>query len=168
MFASIVLMAALKKEHEARFRLWLHATGAYLILRFVILVFQSLVNDLYFTYHRAVLIGFLALLALDAFLWLVVMSNYQELSDITRLEDMAKLKMSTLSSLHASRSLSHHSLDSYRGMASVNAAPSPLTSISARPLSHMHTMGAHTPQQPRGSTSLSLNELLYSRPGAHY
>lgn len=26
-------------------------------------------------------------------MWLIVMSNYQELADITRLEDMAKLKV---------------------------------------------------------------------------
>ena len=52
------------------------------------------------------------LLSLNVFVWLVVYSNYQELSDITRLEDMAKLKMSTLSSLNASRTFSHHSLDS--------------------------------------------------------
>lgn len=58
------------------------------------------------------LIIWFLLTALNVFTWLVVYSNFQELSDITRLEDMAKLKMSTLSSLNASRSFSHHSLDS--------------------------------------------------------
>lgn len=58
------------------------------------------------------LIIWFLLTAINVFTWLVVYSNYQELSDITRLEDMAKLKMSTLSSLNASRSFSHHSLDS--------------------------------------------------------
>ena len=66
---------------------------------------------------------------LNVFVWLVVYSNYQELSDITRLEDMAKLKMSTLSSLNASRSFSHHSLDSanpygrYGGPSSLQPSP---------------------------------------------
>lgn len=58
------------------------------------------------------LILWFLLTVMNVFTWLVVYSNYQELSDITRLEDMAKLKMSTLSSLNASRSFSHHSLDS--------------------------------------------------------
>ena len=76
------------------------------------------------------LIIWFLLTIVNVFAWLVVYSNYQELSDITRLEDMAKLKMSTLSSLNASRSLSRHSLDStgqYKigGGGSVSSQPSP-------------------------------------------
>lgn len=67
--------------------------AVYIGLRMVTLIYQSLVNDLYFTYHQMMLAIFLILIAVDVFLYLVVISNYQELSDMTRLEDMAKLKM---------------------------------------------------------------------------
>ncbi|RWS27251.1 hypothetical protein B4U80_05323 [Leptotrombidium deliense] len=59
---------------------------------------------------------------------------------------MAKLKMSTISSLNASRSLSHHSLDSYKGM---NASP------------NVSVQG--TPATPRGSTS-SAGTFNYPQP----
>lgn len=131
-------------------------------IRTITLIFQSLVNDLYFTYHQFMLFIFLILIAIDIFLYLVVISNYQELSDMTRLEDMAKLKMSTLSSLNASRSLgSHHSLDSYRGVHGViNSHPSPII--------HQHSQLNNfnqTPTTQRGSTSMSIgmNDMIYMR-----
>lgn len=76
------------------------------------------------------LILWFVLTIFNVFALLVVYSNYQELSDITKIEDMAKLKMSTLSSIQGSRSLSHmsnHSLDSsYKHYgATINSNPSP-------------------------------------------
>lgn len=110
--SSAVLMAALRKEHEIKFVHWLRAMAVFVVLKALTITFQSIVNDLYFAYHQAMLVIWFSLTIANVFAWLVVYSNYQELSDITRIEDMAKLKMSTLSSLNASRSLSHHSLDS--------------------------------------------------------
>lgn len=122
--SSLILMAALKKELEVKFKHWIAAMGVFIVVRTVTLFFQSIVNDLYFGYHQAMLIIWLLLLAADVFAFLIVVSNYQELSNITKLEDMAKLKMSTLSSLNT-RSLSHHSLDSYKGgYGTVNMGPS--------------------------------------------
>ncbi|UXI22347.1 hypothetical protein NH340_JMT08290 [Sarcoptes scabiei] len=112
LFSSIILMNALRKEHELKFRHWLRAMAIFIVIRFLSIIFQSIVNDLFFTYHQFMLILWFLLMIIDVFIWLVVYSNYQELSDITRLEDMAKLKMSTMSSLNASRTFSHHSLDS--------------------------------------------------------
>lgn len=124
MVSSMILMAALKKEHEAKFKPWLMAMGIFIGIRTVTLFFQSLVNDLYFGYHQFMLIIWLILTVFNVFAFLIVVSNYQELSNITKLEDMAKLKMSTLSSLNASRSLSRNSLDSYRGgYGTVNMGP---------------------------------------------
>jgi uncharacterized membrane protein YgcG len=128
--SSLILMTALRKEHEIKFKHWLRAMGLFIIWRTLTIIFQSIVNDLYFGYHQAMLIIWFLLTIVNVFAWLIVYSNYQELSDITRLEDMAKLKMSTLSSLNASRSLSHHSLDStgqYKigGGGSVSSQPSP-------------------------------------------
>ena len=150
-------MAALKKEKESKFLNWLYIMAIYICVRFITLIFQSLVNDLYFTYHQSMLVIFFCLIAIDTFLYLVVISNYQELSDMTRLEDMAKLKMSTLSSLNASRSLSHHSLDSYRGH--INSHPSPIITNHHGQLNNFN----QTPTTQRGSTSMSLNEMMYIR-----
>lgn len=164
MFSSVVLMAALRKENESKFLHWLYIMAVYIGVRFLTLIFQSLVNDLYFTYHQFTLVFFLILIAIDTFFYLVVISNYQELSDMTRLEDMAKLKMSTLSSLNASRSLSHHSLDSYqRGVHNINSHPSPNISIQQHSqLNNLNNFN-QTPNTQRGSTSMSLNEMMYLR-----
>lgn len=42
--ASVVLMAALRKEHELKFRHWLRAMAAFIILRLAAVVFQSIAN----------------------------------------------------------------------------------------------------------------------------
>ncbi|RWS04926.1 uncharacterized protein B4U79_06174 [Dinothrombium tinctorium] len=136
--SSVILMNALRKEHEIKFKHWIRAMALFIVFRVASLIFQSIANDIYFFYHQFMLIFWTLLIVVNVFMFLVVISNFQELSDITRLEDMAKLKMSTLSSLNASRSLSHHSLDSYRG---VNSNPSPNVSVQG------------TPATPRGSTS---------------
>ncbi|KAH8040755.1 hypothetical protein HPB51_012925 [Rhipicephalus microplus] len=79
-----------------------------------VMMVMALRKDLYYSYHQAVLIIWILLIAANVFAWLIVYSNYQELTDITKLEDMAKLKLGTLSSLNASRSVSHHSIDSMK------------------------------------------------------
>ncbi|KAI1286627.1 hypothetical protein HDE_10706 [Halotydeus destructor] len=122
--SSIILMKALRKELEVKFKHWLRGMGVFIIVRALTLIFSSIVNDLYFGYHQAMLVLWLFFVMADVFALLVVMSNYQELSNITKLEDMAKLKMSTLSSLNASRSLSRASLDSYRNYGGLNNPPS--------------------------------------------
>lgn len=91
----------------------------------------------------------------DIFTWLVVYSNYQELSDITRLEDMAKLKMSTLSSLNASRSFSHHSLDSANAYGRYGGQSGPSQSLQASPQIYHH--GHHQQPQP-GPSAMAIHE----------
>ncbi|KAJ6215907.1 hypothetical protein RDWZM_010407 [Blomia tropicalis] len=141
---ALVLMTALRKEHELKFRHWLRSMAIFIVARFATLFFQSIVNDLYFAYHQIMLLLWLAFLTIDVFAWLVVYSNYQELSDITRLEDMAKLKMSTLSSLNASRSFSHHSLDSANPYGRYGGGTSSLQP-SPQIYSHHHHPSANVP-----------------------
>ncbi|KAH9410265.1 hypothetical protein TYRP_010023 [Tyrophagus putrescentiae] len=148
--AALILMNALRKEHELKFRHWLRAMAIFITFRLVILIFQSIVNDLYFMYHQLMLVLWFLLLTLNVFVWLVVYSNYQELSDITRLEDMAKLKMSTLSSLNASRSFSHHSLDSANPYGRYGGGTSSLQP-SPQIYSHHH----HHQENPQGALSLA-------------
>ena len=138
---SCIIIPALKKEYELKFRPWLLTMTIFVGFRTVATLFQSIANDLYFTYHQAMLLLWLILIPINVFALLVVYSNYQELSDITKIEDMAKLKMSTLSSLQGSRSLSHmshQSLDStYRHYgATVNSNPSPSYMRAAANVNH--------------------------------
>lgn len=129
LITSIIIIPALKKEYEVKFRPWIMTMAAFIVFRAFTIIFQSIANDLYFTYHQTILVLWCILIPINVFALLIVYSNYQELSDITKIEDMAKLKMSTLSSLQGSRTLSHlshQSLDSYRHYgATVNSNPSP-------------------------------------------
>lgn len=130
LIASIIIIPALKKEYEAKFKPWLIIMAGFILFRTVAILFQSIANDLYFTYHQAMLFLWTILIPLNVFALLIVYSNYQELSDITKIEDIANLKMSTLSSLQGSRTfshMSHQSLDSaFRHYgATVNSNPSP-------------------------------------------
>lgn len=142
---TLILIPALKKEFETKFRPWLYVMSGFICFRLFAIIFQSVANDLYFTYHQIVLALWFILIPINVFALLVVYSNYQELSDITKIEDMAKLKMSTLSSLQGSRTLSHmshQSLDSYRHYGAVNSNPSP---------SYMRA-AANVNQQPYANT----------------
>ena len=56
-------------------------------------------QDLYYAYHIIMLLIWIALIAGNVFAFLVVLSNYQELSDITRLEDLARSKVRLVSVL---------------------------------------------------------------------
>ena len=132
LITSCIIIPALKKEHELKFRPWLWVMTVFVCFRTVAIIFQSIANDLYFTYHQVMLLIWFILIPINIFVLLIVYSNYQELSDITKIEDMAKLKMSTLSSLQGSRTFSHmsnQSLDSAYRMqhygALVNSNPSP-------------------------------------------
>lgn len=145
--SSCIIIPALKKEYELKFRPWLLIMTIFVGFRTFATLFQSIANDLYFTYHQAMLLLWLILIPLNVFALLVVYSNYQELSDITKIEDMAKLKMSTLSSLQGSRTLSHlsnQSLDStYRhyGATGVNSNPSPSYMRAAANINHQPHYG---------------------------
>ncbi|KAG9510829.1 Adenylyl cyclase-associated protein 1 [Fragariocoptes setiger] len=101
--------------------------------------------DLFFTYHQVMFLLWFTLTPINVFAWLVVYSNYQELCETTKLEDIAHLKMSTINSLQGSRTLSqmsHQSLDSsYRHYGpTINSNPSP---------SYMHRH-SNLISQPRG------------------
>ncbi|CAG0890155.1 unnamed protein product [Darwinula stevensoni] len=90
---STILMIALRKELEQRIRPWLWCMLLFTGWRVFALVFASLVNDLVFGYHQAMLWLWLIFIVLNAYGWLVVYSLYMELCDLTRLEDLAKLKV---------------------------------------------------------------------------
>ncbi|XP_022657334.1 uncharacterized protein LOC111270204 isoform X2 [Varroa jacobsoni] len=110
---SAQIISALRKEQEAKFKPWLYAMFIFTVWRFCAIMFRSIANDLYYAYHILMLLIWVALIAGNVFAYLVVLSNYQELSDITRLEDLARSKMG-VGSTSVSRSVSHNSLDTFK------------------------------------------------------
>ncbi|GBL87164.1 hypothetical protein AVEN_270459-1 [Araneus ventricosus] len=121
---SVILMRALRKEVEQKFKPWLIAAVVFTTWSFCSIFFRSTVNDLYYGYHQAMLIIWTLLLFFNVFFILVVLSNFQELADITRLEDMARLKTGTMSSLNTtSHSLSHYSVNMLGGAQSRASTP---------------------------------------------
>ncbi|XP_003737882.1 uncharacterized protein LOC100900661 [Galendromus occidentalis] len=117
---SAQIISALRKEQEARFRPWLYSMAAFTVWRFCAIIFRSIANDLYYAYHILMLLIWAALIAGNVFAGLVVLSNYQELSDITRLEDLARSKMGGSTSV--SRSVSHNSLDTFKNSSVHNSS----------------------------------------------
>jgi len=116
--SSVVLLVGLRREREQRLEPWLICMALFVIWRLVSFVYWSVVNDMMFSYHITIVVLWVLITIVNVFSWVVVYSNYQELSDITRLEDMAKLKMGTMSSLNMSHGSHHQSIHSMHSMPS--------------------------------------------------
>ncbi|KAK7598278.1 hypothetical protein V9T40_006513 [Parthenolecanium corni] len=99
---SIILINALRKEYERRIISWLYTFAAFTIFRFVAWVFVSIVNDQIFFYNYTMLLLWGCFTILNAYGWILVYSLYVELSDLSKLEDLAHLRMGTMQSLNAS------------------------------------------------------------------
>ncbi|XP_045467238.1 uncharacterized protein LOC123675772 [Harmonia axyridis] len=99
---SIMLISALRKEYENRMVPWIYTFAVFLVFRFLAFIFFSIVNDLYFGYNLAMCILWTFFVIIGAYGWILVYSLYRELTDLTRLEDLAHLRMGTMQSLNAS------------------------------------------------------------------
>ncbi|XKL62544.1 hypothetical protein PGB90_002377 [Kerria lacca] len=99
---SIILINALRKEYEKRIVPWLYTFAAFTCFRFVGWVFVSIVNDQIFFYNYTMLLLWGCFTILNVYGWLLVYSLYLELSDLSKLEDLAHLRMGTMASLNAS------------------------------------------------------------------
>lgn len=91
--ASIMLIRALRKEYEKKMVPWLYVFAVFTIFRFLAALFFSIVNDLYFKYNITMTFLWIIFLCISVYGWLVVYSLYIELSDLTRLEDLAHLRV---------------------------------------------------------------------------
>lgn len=103
--ASLRVLPALREEQEDKFINWMKAMATFISVRILATLFQSIANDLYFPYHLAMLLIWMLFTVLNIAALIVVVANYQDLKDITRLENIAQIKMNTISSLNASRTL---------------------------------------------------------------
>nr|XP_022907203.1 uncharacterized protein LOC111418773 [Onthophagus taurus]XP_022907205.1 uncharacterized protein LOC111418775 isoform X2 [Onthophagus taurus]XP_022911176.1 uncharacterized protein LOC111422205 [Onthophagus taurus] len=90
---SIMLIVALRQEYEKRMVPWLVAFLSFTILRFLAFLFFAFVNDLIFAYNIFMVILWITFFLLSVYGWLLVYSFYIELSDISKLEDLANLRL---------------------------------------------------------------------------
>ncbi|XP_034946892.1 uncharacterized protein pasi2 [Chelonus insularis] len=99
---SVMLINALRKEYEKKMIPWLICFAGFTLFRFLAFLFFSIVNDLIFSYNIMMCLLWLIFLCFSVYGWLVVYSLYIELCDLTRLEDLAHLRIGTMQSLNAS------------------------------------------------------------------
>lgn len=98
----IILIIALRKEHEKRIAPWLYTFGVFILFRLVAFIFAAIVNDMIFAYNALMCVCWAVFVVAGCYGWLLVYSLYLELCDLTKLEDLAHLRMGTMASLNAS------------------------------------------------------------------
>lgn len=103
---NVLLLDGLRKEQETAFKGWLYTMGVFTVWKIVAWGFSCIVNDPIFAYHIIMAIAWLFFNVLNVFSFLCVHSLYLELSDLTKLQDLARLKMDTMSSMAPSRAAS--------------------------------------------------------------
>ena len=60
------------------------------------MIFELIVNDLYYLYHQLNFVLWTLFSTINLFAYLVVLSNYQELKDLSKLQDLAKEKAASM------------------------------------------------------------------------
>ncbi|XP_077286675.1 protein pasi2 [Arctopsyche grandis] len=99
---STMLINALRKEHEKKIVPWIYCFAVFTLFRTFAFIFAAIVNDLFFAYNVLMLLFWILFIVSSVYGWLLVYSLYIELSDLTKLEDLAQLRMGTMASLNAS------------------------------------------------------------------
>ncbi|XP_013097431.1 uncharacterized protein LOC106080560 [Stomoxys calcitrans] len=99
---SILLVIALRKEYERKVLPWLWTFAVFTVWRLLALLFFAIVNDLYFAYNAVMVFLWSVFILICVYGWACVYSLFLELVDLTKLEDLAHLRMGTMASLHAS------------------------------------------------------------------
>jgi hypothetical protein len=73
---------------------WLYCFAVFTLFRLFAFVFGSIVNDMIFGYNIAMCILWIIYTVASVYGWLLVYSLYVELCDLTKLEDLAHLRVS--------------------------------------------------------------------------
>lgn len=73
---------------------WIYAFSVFTIFRLLAYLFFCIVNDMIFAYNIIMCLLWTAFLIFSLYGWVLVYSLYIELSDLTRLEDLAHLRVS--------------------------------------------------------------------------
>lgn len=82
------------QEYEKKIVPWLYAFGIFISFRLIALIFCSIVNDMIFSYNILMCLCWVVFCAAGGYGWLLVYSLYLELHDLTKLEDLAHLRVS--------------------------------------------------------------------------
>lgn len=78
---------------------WLITFAGFTIFRLVAFLFFSILNDLIFAYNIIMCLLWSIFTLANIYGWLLVYSLYIELTDLTKLEDLAHLRVSSMSAL---------------------------------------------------------------------
>ncbi|KAK8394080.1 hypothetical protein O3P69_006348 [Scylla paramamosain] len=100
---SVLLLQGLRKENEMRLEPWIWCMAIFTVWRSLVIIYASIVNDMVFTYHILMCLLWILFILGNVYAWLVVHSFYHELCEVTKLEDVARVKMEVMSSFTASR-----------------------------------------------------------------
>lgn len=84
---------SLWKEYETKIQPWLWSYGVFIVFRFLAFLFFAIVNDLIFFYNITMTMLWIIIIAASIYGWMVVYSLYLELSNLTKLEDLAHLRV---------------------------------------------------------------------------
>ncbi|KAF7994041.1 hypothetical protein HCN44_011310 [Aphidius gifuensis] len=99
---SIMLINALRKEHEKRMIPWLYVFAGFTCFKLLASLYFDIVNDLIFKYNAIMCFLWILFITFSVYGWLIVYSLFVELKDLTKLEDLAHLRIGTMQSLNAS------------------------------------------------------------------
>ncbi|CAG9821455.1 unnamed protein product [Phaedon cochleariae] len=89
---SIMLINSLRKEYEHKMLPWVYTFAVFTIFRFLAFLFFSIVNDMIFAYNIIMCLLWTIFIIFSVYGWVLVYSLYIELSDLTKLEDLAHLR----------------------------------------------------------------------------
>ncbi len=92
LITSVMLLDALRKEQEPAFVAWLWTMAFFTVWRIVSWVYGSIVNDLIFAYNIIMFVAWLVFNVLNPLAFICIYSLYLELNDLTKIQDLAKLK----------------------------------------------------------------------------
>lgn len=81
------------QEYEKKIVPWLWSFAIFTVWRFLALLFFAIVNDLYFAYNILMTFFWSVFVLISIYGWCAVYSLYLELADLTKLEDLAYLRV---------------------------------------------------------------------------
>lgn len=82
------------QEYEKKMLPWIYTFAVFTIFRLLAFLFFSIVNDMIFAYNIIMCLLWTIFIIFSVYGWVLVYSLYIELSDLTRLEDLAHLRVS--------------------------------------------------------------------------
>lgn len=82
------------QEYERKVMPWLWTFAIFTVWRALALIFFAIVNDLYFAYNILMVLLWSIFCLVSIYGWAVVYSLFLELVDLTKLEDLAHLRVS--------------------------------------------------------------------------